>query len=414
MTTYTNNLVKDTYNLGTVALCDLSKVFKKADGCEEVLNALKLSNSSYKYLENEYGIIKYNKNKLHDDMISSSGLFRSVIHRDGKILAFAPPKSHCAHKFTFLYPPEECIAEEYVEGTMINLFFDSDQDKWEIATRSSIGAKNTFFKNGKFKDEDTFSHMFYEVCDAVGLSRTFDALPKEYCYSFVFQHLRNRIVVPITKMRLYLVAVYKINNETYNIENIDRTTIPGIGTENQVEFPKAYRFETYDDLHSLMAIMNDDIKNVGIMIYHKPTNARTKFRNLQYEFVRHLRGNQPKLQYHYLELRQKGQVKPYLKYFPEHTAEFTVFKNQIHVLTDDLYSSYVSCYIEKEKPLIEFPPQIRTHMFFLHQTYKESLLPPQKKRRNVTKSVVIDYINILPPAKLMSTLNFDMRVSTDK
>ena len=40
---------------------------------------------------------------------------------------------------------KDCIAQEYVEGTMINLFYDNENCEWEIATRSSIGGKMAFF-----------------------------------------------------------------------------------------------------------------------------------------------------------------------------------------------------------------------------------------------------------------------------
>ena len=40
---------------------------------------------------------------------------------------------------------ENCIAEEFIEGTMINLFFDHENQEWEIASKSAIGAKNNFF-----------------------------------------------------------------------------------------------------------------------------------------------------------------------------------------------------------------------------------------------------------------------------
>ena len=51
---------------------------------------------------------------------------------------------------------------------------------------------------------------------------------------------------------------------------------------------------------------------MGVIVYHK-SGVRTKFRNPNYEFVRQLRGNEPKKQYRYLVLRQQEKVMEYLK-----------------------------------------------------------------------------------------------------
>ena len=73
-------------------------------------------------------------------------------------------------------------------------------DKWEIATRSNIGA------NCRFNNHKTFREMFFEAAEAKGF--TFDLLEKDYSYSFVLQHPENRIVVPFDKADLVLVEIF--------------------------------------------------------------------------------------------------------------------------------------------------------------------------------------------------------------
>jgi len=122
--------------------------------------------------------------------------------------------------------------------------------------------------------------------------------------------------------------------------------------------------------------------------------------------VRRLRGNKPKLQFRYLALRQQEKVRDYLKYYPEASQEFSAFREQVHGFTRQLHTNYVECYIRKEKPLTEFPYQFRTHMFNLHALYIEELRPAKKI---ITRSAVVEYVNELPPAKLMFSLNYSMR-----
>jgi hypothetical protein len=145
---------------------------------------------------------------------------------------------------------------------------------------------------------------------------------------------------------------------------------------------------------------------VGVVIHNKSTGERTKIRNPVYERVRNLRGNQPKLQYQYLSLRKEGKVGDFLKFYPENKRDFSAFRDQVHLFTQTLFSNYVSCYIKKEKPLIEFSDQYRTHMFNIHQHYLNDL---REKKFFVTNTVVIKYVNNLHPSLLMYCLNYNMR-----
>ena len=84
---------------------------------------------------------------------------------------------------------------------MINLFYDSTISKWEIATKTTVGGKVSFFK-----DQLTFSDIFEEICKELNIN--FDMFSKDNCYSFVMQHPKNRFVIPIVDKKLYLIAIY--------------------------------------------------------------------------------------------------------------------------------------------------------------------------------------------------------------
>lgn len=375
---------------------------------KNILDLLKLTDKRWLHGENEYNILKYDKSKVTPDLVRTSGLFRSVVHSNGNILAFSPPKSICEVEFMSQYPPLECYAEEIIDGTMINLFYDKLTKSWEFSSKSTFGAK-CFFNNSEYKEEYTFRYMFFEVCKEIGFDYT--SLPKENCYSFVFQHPRNRIVVPIKEMKLYLIASYRINNENYTITKLEKEEVSYFLKGTNIQVPKTYNFTTYDDLETLIAVMNEDYKDVGIMIYHSPSGLRTKIRNPNYEFVRNLRGNQSKLKYRYLELRHAGKVSTYLRYYPEALPEFNKFRQQIHSFTEELHTHYINCYIKKTCPLLEFDVKFRTHMFNLHQIYKKKA---EGIGKIITKTDVITYVNTLPESILMSSLNSDSYIKNNR
>ena len=364
----------------------------------------------------QYKVIRYDKNFLAVDLIPKTGLLRSVIiNGNGRVVSFAPPKSLPWDSFINENPvkTDNIVAEEFVEGTMINVFWDSTaglSGAWELATRNSVGGEVSFFKNEKTKESKTFRTMFLEA--AARNSFELNMLNPTFCYSFVLQHPDNRIVVPFKEAQLYLVAVYEICHTEGGVINVQPSDMDvvkkmGLWDQTSIKFPQVYEnWSDYCDLRTQYASMNTPYDVLGVVLRNNSTGIRTKLRNPVYENVRHLRGNQPKMQYQYLSLRKNGSVGDFLKYYPEYKKEFSFFRKGLHDFTRALYENYVSCYIKKERPLIEFPENFRTHMFHIHKRYLDELRP---KNMFVTNSEVIKYVNEMPTTLQMYSLNYTMR-----
>ena len=145
------------------------------------------------------------------------------------------------------------------------------------------------------------------------------------------------------------------------------------------------------------------------MIYNED-GTRTKLRNNNYEIVRKLRGNQPKLQYNYLCLKQENKIKEFLYYYPEHSFIFNKFKTKTFQYTNQLFMNYISCFIRKEKPLKEYDFQYKNHMYKLHEKFKSELKPNNK---TIDKKFVIDYFNQLHPAQQMFVINYSEETASN-
>jgi len=397
--TSTRYILSDIKGFNEIVNCDVNNL--------EILKLNKIesrtsNNSTYK-------VVRYDKNFLSIDLIPTYGLCRSVIiNSKNKVVGFAPPKSISSEQFIQKYSETTpgVVFEEFVEGTMINVFWDDSiglTGGWEIATRNTVGATSSFYKS---KQSKTFRDMFLEAASENKMD--FSILDKKYSYSFVVQHPENRIVVPFKSPQLYLVAVYSIVNDNNGIivEAHDSQQFKESFSTTSVKFPYYYNFHTYSDLIENCASMNTRYDCVGVVLHNKLTGERSKIRNPVYEQVRNLRGNQPKLQYQYLSLRKEGKVGEFLKFYPESKKEFSGFRDQVHLFTDTLFANYVSCYIKKERPLKEFSEQYRTHMFNIHQKFINEL---REKKHFVTNTVVQKYVNELHPSLLMYCLNFQMR-----
>jgi hypothetical protein len=374
-------------------------------------NNLKFNRKNYNNKNNKYSIICYDKEMLSLDIVPSVGFLRSVvIDSENSVVSFSPPKSMPFDTFAKKYQEnnKDVVAEQFVEGTMINMFWDKTaglSGSWEFATRNTVGGDVSFQKNQK-----TFRTMFLEASQQNNLQ--LNMLNSAYCYSFVMQHPDNRNVFPFKTAQLYLVEVYEIvqtDDGTVNVfsHNLEVVKKYGLWENTTVKFPEVYNNWTeYSELKSNYASMNSSYDVMGVVIKNKKTLERCKLKNPIYEYIKNLHINQIKIQYQYLMLRKEGRISDFLKHYPENKKDFSFFRDKLHDFTKTLYQNYITCYIKKEKLLKDFSDSFRSHMLHIHKLYIDELKP---KNEYVNNSVVIQYVNKLHPSMQMHSLNACLR-----
>lgn len=365
-------------------------------------NYNKENNLKVKNISSAFFNVKYVKKALNGNNYKTLGLCRSIIVNNlGNIVCFSPPKS--LHYDYFNQDLKNSYIEEFVEGTMINMFYDVVANDWEITTRSTLGAKCKF----NMDCDKTFRYMFLSTMNDMGLE--FDDFAKSYCYSFVLQHPDNKIVIPIKNPRLVLVDIFKCNDNKVEVieRDIFRNHTSMFITNNKIEIPSLVI--DYEKTKSLTEVLKELVynKDYRCMGYYVHNNGeRTKIRNPNYEHVKHLKGNSPKIQYQYYNLRQLNKVKDFLKFFPEYKQDFAVLRSNLHKYTQNLYKNYNDCYIHKVKPLKTYPYEYKTHMFHLHNKYLNEL---KNDGKYVNFAVVKEYVNTLEPARLMHVINYPLK-----
>jgi hypothetical protein len=379
----------------------------------------------------QYKLYKYIKSMMDKNSrsrVEELGKYRSVVtDAENRILSFAPPKTialdvlykefmtdafQMVDATTYKNGDYLVRIEEFIEGTMINVFYHDE--KWRIATKSMIDGNGKFFNR-----EKSFSDMFYEILNTHTMS--LDVLDQNYVYSFTMQHPENRIVSTVDEMRLYLTNMYRIDGNT--VYSIDPHKI--VPTEEQRPFfkhiPSELSFEegeitaehmtsfkvVHDYISSLVSA--NDYKTMGLVVYvekyegdHKTFEMRSKIRNPLYEKVRHIRGNQPKLEYRFCELYLQGELEQFYEYYPEYQKKMKQLEMTVSKFIQTLYNNYRNCFIRKQKPLKEFEYAYKNHMYLLHQHYKTKLLP-----RNMKMEIydIKQYIKQLHPSQLMYSLS---------
>jgi hypothetical protein len=397
---------------------------------EKTLNSLKLTMKNWKTDTGMYSIIKYDKQAfgLVQEDYETIGLLRSVVVDDtGRIVAYSPPKclsiteqrEKSFNDNNIMTAPSdsttnEWCAEEFVEGTMINMFYSQTEagGAWEIATKSTVGGNVVFYapKNPKdtveIRDKDTFRNMFFETCAKLGFK--YEELPKEFMYTFVLQHPKNRIVLPINDAAIYIIGVYSINNDTLDITQLSTAGFVDKYGCGVILKPKQLFADNYsmEGFKSEYASMNASYNTMGVVFCNMVTGDRMKIRNPTYEMVKNLKGGEQKLQLQYLTLRHGGRVAEYLKTYPEYKGNFAVFRSQLHGFTRSLHQNYLDCFVFKKGAFSEFPQQYKKFMSGLHKKYLEEL---REIKGSVTFSYVVEFVNTQNPMFLMYSLNYVVR-----
>ena len=188
---------------------------------------------------------------------------------------------------------------------------------------------------------------------------------------------------------LWLIACYEVDSDNV-ARNVDSY---GEFRGTLVRRPEHFIASTYEEARNNFASYNCDGSCKGVMIYHIPTNKRSKMRNPVYE----LAAIDLKTQHRFFYMRSQNRVDEYLRYFPEHATIFKQLENHVWQFTLQLHKNYLDCYVKK---ILVAPKSHRIHLHALHQKYLRKRFPSP-----ITLFVVTQYVNNMNPVKLFYTMN---------
>lgn len=274
-----------------------------------------------------------------------------------------------------------------IDGTMINLFWDTYKNQWMICTRSEMGGYNKWLPDCS-GNRKSFGDMFRECVDG-----SLDDLDEKYSYSLVMRHTTNRNISPIKKNEVWLVDVYH-----YQDDRIERVSLE--------DDPSNGLFQCVNHSDQPLPGFHPDspppsYASKGFTI--KTKYGRYKYINPEYKRVKDLRdlanSNNPYL--NFLQLRISGKMKDYLRYFPEHALSFNEYRDDLHKLTNDLYTNYKNLHIDKKIEANAVPYHLKPFVYELHGLYLQS-----GRSQSITWNKVKDFVYNLPPKRLMYSINF--------
>lgn len=320
----------------------------------------------------------YDKKPLYESNSDFYKLFLRgvVIDKTNKVVCLPPVKSFELTDISTENQDNDIVYETLLDGTMINLFYHND--KWLISTRSEIGGYN------KWNNQKSFREMFDECCDLDE-----NLLDKTMSYSFVMRHKENRNVTPIHDNVLILVEAYRFSEDTImrvdvsQYKHFDCEVVDQYSTKD--EFMKFYEGP----------VIPYYIKGYTI----KCGSFRYKWLNPYFEEVRNLKINMNNHLMNYIELRRNGNLKKYLRYFPEHIHLFNDYKSKIHQLSNELFNIYKNVFIHKSMTKNDIAYHMNPLVYDIHKLYL-------KTKKITTWETIKDYIHTMPIKKLVFSMNY--------
>jgi len=349
------------------------------DAIKTVLSELNLYVRKYDNLN--LFLIKYHRdadNMDNEDVQKCRGLIADL---KGNLVCLPPIKSIEVDNFISTLGDEGLSSisiEEFVDGTMINLFYYGDS--WHISTRSNIGA------NCRWYSKKHFSELFTE-----SNSLDFETLDKYTTYSFVLKHPENRIVTAYSEPSVTMVAARKIIDK-----KVIDCDIYQLNEKLNVGVPIKYDFETVEDI--VKYVESQDFQFQGIVL--KRGLLRTKIINPNYDYAKNLRGNSQNTKFLYFDLRQKQIVQEYLRFFPEYREMFETYNKEYLDLLNKIFHSYQNYHVKKQLKNIKDMDYVARP--FCYELHGEHI----KNKIIVTRTFVLNYMNSVPPARIVFALNY--------
>lgn len=396
--------------------------------------------------DKQYFIYNNNPTAVNIDSVPDR-MFRSVVtdlelsDANAVVLSVAPPNSISPEEFEKRYTLEKntmqnVYANEIIEGTMVNLFYDSRYNQWDISTRSSVGAKYWYFRTqydhikscSIHKSQAlTFREMFIEsvlrckVKTPVELNdlELIQKLDKSYCYHFVFQHPDNHFV--FANMRqVYLVGVHQLSKKSMRYIPASEYEQWPMFQNTTVMFPVKVQPQFNEASGHLELEKSTLPYTVGTMYTHLLTGDRMFYTRTDYEEWRLIRGNNPNLQYHFYQLLTNkylypnnylGTARCFLELFPMYNELFMHFNMQYMQFIHRIYTTYVEYYIEKKGAI--FPKEDFRHASDIHhKIYIDAKSKGQKVK--ITKEVIMEYFENMTPSQIMYFVNHCSPEKTDE
>lgn len=276
-----------------------------------------------------------------------------------------------------------------IDGSYIRLYYNNEMSRWSVATNRCIEAKKA-----RWHSYRTFFDYFNDASKSADSLLDYSKLDTNRVYLFVVCHPENRIVKAYTSPIMYHIGTLDRSNGWKEVEGDD------IGIPHPPEVSR--NFEGFNSLEDVRNHVNTlDWQSPGYVAQWRTedgTLKRSKIRNVEYERINALRGDNRSTIVHYLNLRSDKdhpeRFTEFIKYFPE----YSIIEDSINMVARYIHQLYMNYYVQRT---IQYVPD-RTSWRLLSELHTRFV----RTREKTTLDIVQQYVRSMPNEELAKLLKF--------
>jgi len=343
--------------------------------------------------ESAYALVRYVKGTSNFDLPHVRWCRSVVVHKNTRLPVCVSPAK--AGVLTDNSVNDAVVAEEFVDGTMVNIFHSSSDEFPIVSTRSRIGADKSFYKNGP-----SFKDMLQDAMTQQGVGSFSDVLPVDGYHRFtsvVVQHPANRIVKKVDTPSFVIVHQGTVASDGTVFIEEDASQFNCVSSkEDDGTEIQPYNLESLRAAKTVKDWVSAQAQERGFgwqgVVLKDGNGNRWRERSDVYETVRRLRGNEASLEERYTRLRKSRTLDQYLAFYAEDHDVFYKLEGVLRKNTRQLFHFYVDTFRTRSTQFHELPWPYKHHVSVLHNYYKNTLRANKKK---MTIEEVIYYVNSL-------------------
>ena len=340
--------------------------------------------------DSPYALIRYVKGQSNLDLEHVRWCRSVVVQKETRLpVCVAPPKSSIFEENTV---DVATVAEEFVDGTMINIFKVGDAEP-QIATRSRLGGRTRFYERGP-----TFGEMFNDAMKQMGLERLESVLYESdggpRFTSTVLQHPANRIVKSVFKPGFVIIhqGTVAADGVVTMYEDASEFIVSG-SADIEVQ---GYKLAPIQAAKTVRDWVEQQAQERGFgwqgLVLKDGKGRRWRMWSDIYQTVRRFRGNESTNEERFARLRKSRSLDQYLSFFPEDRPVFYDLEGQLRKNSRQLFHFYSDVFRARKTAYHELPWPYKHHVSQLHNLFKDVLKAQGKK---VDLEQVIRYVNSL-------------------
>jgi len=235
----------------------------------------------------------------------------------------------------------EAVITEKVDGSLVPIWYNTIDKRWEISSRSAIFGESTLLDMSK-----TFRQA---ALDALGLTEQsfqelFAKIANIRC-TYIFEYIGpdNFIVTPYKERQLVMLGIRKnfansIGKRKY--KSLDKMKEFVAKLPGSVRLVKVYKLNSFDDIVASLSEFND--LEEGYVCWDMKHDLRIKIKSPQYIAVHHLRGEMNITPEGLINVVINGEIDEVVVYFPHLKEKLESIKTKVDKIVESISAIYDS------------------------------------------------------------------------